>query len=51
MKKDQLYALSIGLVIASLVLSILFKGLFVFLLIPALFAWNGARSDRDDRSG
>jgi len=48
MKKQQLYTLSIGLVLASIVLSILFKGLFVFLLIPALFAWNGARPDRRD---
>ena len=51
MKKDQLYTLSIALVLASIVLSLLFKGLFVFLLIPAFFAWNNARSDRDDRSG
>jgi len=51
MKKDRLYAVSIALVLASIVLSVVFKGLFVFLLIPAFFAWNGARSDRDDRSG
>jgi len=46
--KEKLYTLSIGLVLASIVLSILFKGLFVFLLIPALFAWNGARPDKRD---
>lgn len=48
MKKDRLYAVSIALVLASIVLSVLFKGLFVFLLIPAFFAWNHARSDRDE---
>jgi uncharacterized protein YqhQ len=44
-KKEKLYTLSIGLVLASIVLSILFKGLFVFLLIPAFFAWNKGRDD------
>ena len=48
MKKEKLYTLSIGLVLASIVLSILFKGLFVFLLIPAFFAWNGARPGKRD---
>jgi uncharacterized protein YqhQ len=43
MKMDRRYALAIALVLASIVLSILFKGLFVFLLVPAFFAWNGAR--------
>jgi len=47
MSKDKLYAIAIALAIASLVLSVLFKGVFVFLLIPALLAWNGSR----DKSG
>ena len=47
MRKDKLYAIAIALAIASLVLSVLFKGVFVFLLIPALLAWNGSR----DKSG
>ena len=51
MSKEKLYTISVALVLASIVLSILFKGLFVFLLIPAFFAWNNARSDGDDRSG
>lgn len=48
MTRSQLTVLAIGLAIASVVLSILFKGLFLVLLIPAFFAWNGARS-KDDR--
>lgn len=44
MTKRQLTALTIGLAVASVVLSIAFKGLFLVLLIPAFFAWNGARS-------
>ena len=48
MTKNQLTALAIGLAIGSIVLSIVFKGLFLVLLIPAYFAWNGARS-KDDR--
>ena len=44
MKKNQLTALAIGLALASVVLSILFKGLFLVLLVPAFLVWNGARS-------
>jgi hypothetical protein len=51
MKKEHLYALAIALVLASIVLSILFKGLFVFLLMPEFFALHGARSDRNGSSG
>lgn len=51
MSKDKLYALAIALVLASIVLSILFRGLFVFLLVPAFFAWNGARKGRDGSPG
>jgi hypothetical protein len=40
-------ALSVGLAIASLVLSVLFKGVFLVLLIPAAFAWNGSRPKGD----
>jgi hypothetical protein len=43
MTKNTLIALSIGLAIASLVLSVLFKGVFLVLLIPAIFAWHGSR--------
>jgi hypothetical protein len=46
--KNQLTALAIGLALASVVLSVLFKGLFLVLLIPAFFAWSGARS-KDER--
>jgi hypothetical protein len=46
--KNSLTALAIGLALASIVLSLLFKGIFFVLLIPAFFAWNGTRS-RDDR--
>ena len=48
MTKNQLTALAIGLAVASVALSVLIKGLFLVLLIPAFFAWNGARS-KDDR--
>jgi hypothetical protein len=44
MTKSQLTALAIGLAVASVVLSVLFKGIFPVLLVPAFFAWNGARS-------
>jgi hypothetical protein len=46
--KNTLIALAIGLALASIVLSILFKGVFLVLLIPAFFAWNGSRR-KDDR--
>ncbi|HLE67033.1 MAG TPA: hypothetical protein VI730_07775 [Burkholderiales bacterium] len=48
MTKNQLTALALGLAVGSIALSVLFKGLFLVLLIPAFFAWNGARS-KDDR--
>lgn len=51
MSKDKLYALAIALVLASVVLSILFRGIFVFLLIPAFFAWNGARKGGNGSPG
>jgi hypothetical protein len=39
--RNQLNALAIGLAVASVVLSILFKGLFLVLLVPAFFLWKG----------
>jgi hypothetical protein len=42
--RNQLNALAIGLAVASVVLSILFEGLFLVLLIPAFFMWKGDRS-------
>jgi uncharacterized protein YqhQ len=51
MTRDKLYALALALALASIVLSVFFKGLFVFLLVPAFFAWNGARKDRTDKPG
>ena len=44
MTRNQLYMLAIALVVASVALSIAFKGLFLVLLLPAFFVWNGARS-------
>ena len=44
MTKNALIALAIGLALASIALSVLFKGVFLVLLIPAFFAWNGSRS-------
>ena len=43
MKRAQLNALAIALAVASVVLSLMFKGLFLVLLVPAFFAWNGGR--------
>lgn len=48
MAKNALFALAIALALASIALSILFKGVFLVLLIPAFFAWNGSRR-KDDR--
>ena len=48
MAKNSLIALAIGLALASIVLSLLFKGVFLVLLIPAFYARNGTRS-KDDR--
>lgn len=48
MSRNSLTLLAIGLALASVVLSVLFKGLFLVLLIPAFLVWNGARS-KDDR--
>jgi hypothetical protein len=45
--KNALIALAIGLALASIVLSVLFKGVFLVLLIPAFFAWNGSRRKGD----
>jgi hypothetical protein len=45
--RNRLNALAIGLAVASVVLSILFKGIFLVLLVPAFFAWNGARPKHD----
>jgi hypothetical protein len=42
--RNRLNALAIGLAVASVVLSILFKGIFLVLLVPAFFAWSGAQS-------
>jgi uncharacterized protein YqhQ len=47
MTKNQLNALAIVLAVASVVLSVLFKGIFLVLLVPAFFAWNGARPKND----
>ena len=46
--KNTLIAIAVALALASIVLSILFKGIFLVLLIPAFFAWNSSRS-KDDR--
>jgi hypothetical protein len=46
--KNSLIALAIALALASIVLSLLFKGIFLVLLIPAFFALNSGRS-KDDR--
>lgn len=48
MTKNSLTALAIALALASIVLSLLFKGIFLVLLIPAFFALNSGRS-KDDR--
>ena len=47
MTRGQLNALAIALAVASVVLSIAFKGLFLVLLIPAFFAWNGGRTKNE----
>jgi hypothetical protein len=46
--KNILFALALTLAVVSLVLSIVFKGVFLVLLIPAYFAWNSSRRN-DDR--
>ncbi len=43
MNRNLLLLLAIVLAVASVVLSVLLKGVFLVLLIPALLAWNGAR--------
>lgn len=43
MTRSQLTALALGLAVASVLLSILLKGLFLVLLIPAFFFWDKAR--------
>jgi hypothetical protein len=48
MTKSQLTALAIGLAVASVVLSVLFKGIFLVLLVPAFLLWNDGRG-KDDR--
>jgi len=45
--KNVLIAIAIGLALGSVVLSVLFKGIFLVLLVPAFFAWNGSRSKGD----
>jgi hypothetical protein len=45
--RNALFALAIALAAASVVLSIAFKGVFLVLLIPAFFAWNGSRRKSD----
>jgi uncharacterized protein YqhQ len=46
--KNALLAIAVALALASVVLSILFKGVFLVLLIPAFFAWNSSQR-KDDR--
>ncbi|HKB82531.1 MAG TPA: hypothetical protein VKD04_04905 [Burkholderiales bacterium] len=47
MTKNSLIALSIGLALASILLSVLFKGAFLVLFIPAFYVWTSTRSKDD----
>ena len=44
MTRPQLNTLTLALLVASVVLSIAFKGFFLFLLIPAAFIWGKGKS-------
>ena len=44
MSRYQLNAIALVLVIGSIVLSIMFKGLFLVLLIPAILFWDKGKS-------
>ena len=48
MTRNQLNTIAIVLAVASVALSILLKGIFLVLLIPAFFFWGKARP-KDDR--
>jgi len=41
MTRPQLNAVALALLVLSVVLSIVFKGVFLFLLIPAALFWKG----------
>ncbi len=43
MNRTALYLIALALLVASVVLSVLLKGVFLVLLIPAFFAWSSAR--------
>ena len=47
MTKNALIGLAIVLALASIVFSVLYKGVFLVLLVPAFFAWNGSRRKGD----
>lgn len=44
MNRNQLSALAFVLFVGSIVLSIMFKGLFLVLLIPAMLFWDQGKS-------
>ena len=44
MSRDQLNTLALVLAIGSVVLSIMFKGLFLVLLVPAMLFWDKSKS-------
>ena len=45
MTRNQLNTVALILFVGSIVLSILFKGLFLVLLIPAMLFWDKSKSD------
>ena len=45
MNRNQLSHVALCLAIASVVLSIMFKGLFLVLLIPAMLFWDKGESE------
>ena len=46
MNRPQLNTVALGLIVASVVLSIMFKGIFLVLLIPAALFWNRGGKDK-----
>ena len=45
MTRPQLNTVALALLVLSVVLSIAFKGVFLFLLIPAALFWKGKPKD------
>ena len=46
MNRNQISHVALALAVASVVLSIMFKTLFLVLLIPAALFWNKGREDK-----